>query len=398
MPRHSKNSTASGQFTYHERQQAAKIWGSSTARLSAFSQRAFDACTLCLSTARDAVCCSQGHLFCKECAYADLLAQKEEIERQRQAIALLARQEEAERARARQEARDRVIRDFERSSIGLGTNSETSNRTEGSTGTSKRKASDTSPSHGGDLSGIAARAEIAAKEAEERALEKLLDEQAAARKHRKLPSFWLPELTPSERQDAFALGIYGKGWAATKGGSAPLDMKPVCKAAGERGHTLTMKQLVPVHFQRPSSDIPSAGGAAADSEASSITSTAASATSAGALGGGAICPTCKACFTQATTIYILRRCGHALCQACIDTLVLAPLKLNTASLSVSNPVVGGKPSAKEKDENAGRKGQCAECDTKVNVPKDIVKLQTEGTGFAAGGNVLISKKGIAFQG
>lgn len=34
--------------------------------------RRFDACALCLNSAREPVACNEGHLFCKECAYTDL--------------------------------------------------------------------------------------------------------------------------------------------------------------------------------------------------------------------------------------------------------------------------------------------------------------------------------------
>ena len=237
MPRHSKNNTASGGFTYYERQAAGKIWGTSSGRLSSLSQRAFDACTLCLSTARDPVCCPEGHLYCKECIYADLLAQKAEIERQKAALTQLARQEEAERQRALSEARERGLREFERQSTGVG---RTSLQSTGENGL-KRKAD--GPPEGADsredsgvkktLANFAERAQELAEEAEQKALAKIQAEQATARKKRKLPSFWLPTLTPSERQDAFALGIYNKN-----GSLEDMTLGTVCKAATDWGHSL----------------------------------------------------------------------------------------------------------------------------------------------------------------
>lgn len=41
-------------------------------RLGNESMRNFDACALCLQRARDPIACEHGHLFCKECAFADL--------------------------------------------------------------------------------------------------------------------------------------------------------------------------------------------------------------------------------------------------------------------------------------------------------------------------------------
>lgn len=65
MPRHSKNNTARGHFTYAERQMLTDQWGSKRARLGRDSLRSYDACALCLHNAREPVSCSEGHLFCK---------------------------------------------------------------------------------------------------------------------------------------------------------------------------------------------------------------------------------------------------------------------------------------------------------------------------------------------
>jgi nitric oxide synthase-interacting protein len=41
-------------------------------RLGNESMRRFDACALCLNSAREPLACNEGHLFCKECVYTDL--------------------------------------------------------------------------------------------------------------------------------------------------------------------------------------------------------------------------------------------------------------------------------------------------------------------------------------
>jgi nitric oxide synthase-interacting protein len=98
----------------------------------------FDSCTLCLQQAREPVACEQGHICepwppflpptikltecrpdCKECIYSDLLSQKKDIKRFKTKLEELAREEEAEKARAAQAARERVLRDFERGQLGL---------------------------------------------------------------------------------------------------------------------------------------------------------------------------------------------------------------------------------------------------------------------------------------
>jgi nitric oxide synthase-interacting protein len=79
--------------------------------------REYDACYLCLQRARDPLCCSHGHLFCKECIYENILAQKKEIKRKQ--LLLEARQnEETESAkRKEEEAREALITDFERQQV-----------------------------------------------------------------------------------------------------------------------------------------------------------------------------------------------------------------------------------------------------------------------------------------
>src|ERR1700753_1457355 len=93
----------------------------------------FDSCALCLQQARDPVACSSGHLYCRECIYTDLrrsnllcspvqhvitfsltVAQRTQIKRQKARIEALQKEEEAERDQARMRARERVLRDFER--------------------------------------------------------------------------------------------------------------------------------------------------------------------------------------------------------------------------------------------------------------------------------------------
>jgi nitric oxide synthase-interacting protein len=88
-------------------------------RLGLESMRRFDACSLCLQRAREPVACAEGHLYCKECVYSDLLAQKKDIKRHQARLEEAAKEEEEERNRARESARERVLKDFEKSQLGL---------------------------------------------------------------------------------------------------------------------------------------------------------------------------------------------------------------------------------------------------------------------------------------
>ncbi len=77
MARHSSRNTAAATFTYHER--SLLKYGTKRQRVGKESFRNPDDCNLCLERARQPICCPNGHLFCKECIMANLLAQKQDI-------------------------------------------------------------------------------------------------------------------------------------------------------------------------------------------------------------------------------------------------------------------------------------------------------------------------------
>lgn len=77
-------------------------------------------CHLCLNNARDPVACRDGgHIFCRECAFSNLLAQRKEIKRlEKEEERQKAENEEAERLRDEEE-REGVVKGFERVAMGL---------------------------------------------------------------------------------------------------------------------------------------------------------------------------------------------------------------------------------------------------------------------------------------
>lgn len=79
--------------------------------------RECDACYLCLQRAREPVCCTQGHLYCKECILENILAQKKEILRQQKLLEAKAKDEEEEAKRKAELAKEAVIQEFERQQI-----------------------------------------------------------------------------------------------------------------------------------------------------------------------------------------------------------------------------------------------------------------------------------------
>ncbi|KAJ3500518.1 hypothetical protein NLJ89_g9757 [Agrocybe chaxingu] len=205
MTKHSKNNTASSIFSYAEYKKLD--YGTKRQRLGNESMRRFDACALCLNRAREPLACTEGHIFCKECVYTDLLTQKKDIKRQKDRLEALKKEAEEERARAREAARERVLKEFERGQLGLAGGSVMSSRggseskTDESRGT-KRKTppgSDAASESTSKITPFSFSSETVqkfAQEAEEAALKQIEREQAEALKH-KLPDFWLPSLTPT---------------------------------------------------------------------------------------------------------------------------------------------------------------------------------------------------------
>ncbi|CAG8488599.1 6617_t:CDS:2 [Acaulospora colombiana] len=215
MPRHSKNNTALSFFTYAEGK--ALEYGTKKQRLGRESMREYDACFLCLQRARDPVCCTQGHLFCRECILENILAQKKEIKRQ-QLILESRVKDEAEEAKRKEElAKEAVIQDFERQQVRIAPfgPSGSSNDVQKTSDNNKsleliRSDSRSARSNKGAESSQTGKkrsfqldeeeiAAIAERDVEE-ASKKLEEERLAATKP-KLPNFWLPSLTSSADPD-----------------------------------------------------------------------------------------------------------------------------------------------------------------------------------------------------
>jgi nitric oxide synthase-interacting protein len=80
MSRHSKNATATTHFTYHEKQAAGH--GTLKRRFGKDSQLPFGFCCLCVASTfeKEPMVSPSGFLYCKECIYSNLLAQKRTIQ------------------------------------------------------------------------------------------------------------------------------------------------------------------------------------------------------------------------------------------------------------------------------------------------------------------------------
>ncbi|KAJ2959553.1 hypothetical protein NQZ79_g5023 [Umbelopsis isabellina] len=290
MPRHSKNNTASSVFTYHEVNQLN--YGTKKQRLGRDSFRAFNACFLCLQVARDPVACQQGHLACKECMYESILSQKQAIMRQQRLGEQKLREEQEKQFAEEEQAKLAMLASFERTQTSVLPDERrrlANESIETSTSREFTKEANTpiaaSASTGKLLIRIRKfelnseeRQRIVEKETAE-AMKKLKEAKAEEAKA-KLPSFWLPSLTPSADST-------GEKEKAEK-------IQPMCAAS--QLHPLSIKSLINVLFTQEDEKT-----------------------------GNAICPACMKGLNNGTKISeflsVLRKCGHVICNKCIDSFV-----------------------------------------------------------------------------
>ncbi|KAG9772595.1 hypothetical protein KCU88_g6106, partial [Aureobasidium melanogenum] len=130
---HSKRNTSLAFFTSYERSLLKSSWGSQSTRLSRESFLPFGYCRLCLGFANSPVTCTDGyvdaglgqsqpikvHLFCRECALNDLMAQRKEIKRLERESELREREEAEAAEREEEERRRRDLEGFERAEMGF---------------------------------------------------------------------------------------------------------------------------------------------------------------------------------------------------------------------------------------------------------------------------------------
>ncbi|KAF9163152.1 hypothetical protein BGX21_001519 [Mortierella sp. AD011] len=237
MSRHSKNNTARGHFTYAEKQMLE--YGTKKQRLGRDSMRDFDACFLCLQTARDPVCCPEGHLSCKECMYENILAQKQEIERQAKLCALQQEQEQQEQTLKEELAQQIILKEFEKSQMGVlsKTKSVLGKLTADTLLPESLSTSNETPQGQKKRPFELDTAELERMSKQERIdVAKAIEEEAKSKKP-VLPSFWVPSLTPSDKKSELK----------------PTKLNTVCTAT-DKEHKLSLKHLIPVKFETAMED------------------------------------------------------------------------------------------------------------------------------------------------
>ncbi|KAL0075209.1 hypothetical protein J3Q64DRAFT_1267478 [Phycomyces blakesleeanus] len=334
MPRHSKNNTASSVFTYHESNSLE--YGTKRQRLGRDSFREYDACFLCLQTARDPVACPQGHLACKECIYESILTQKQTIKREERILEQKQQDIQNQKARDEEEAKQTILDEFEKTQTSmLGTRKkQTSESTPVVISTSEKnefESSDPTSNTSRELATTGSKRKFELVEEDlkdiadrdvEKACQRLAGEKAEAAKTQ-IGSFWVPSMTP----DASKL------YTTTL---KPVQKQAMCTAT-KHPHPVSLKSLIPIKFQKEEGN--------KDKH---------------------VCPACLKSLCNSTKLSAMRNCGHVICNTCIEMFVKKTKK-------------------------------CYVCETKTK-PKDIVDMSPEGTGFASGSTAAVAEKwSVAFQ-
>lgn len=167
------------------------------------------------------------------------------------------------------------------------------------------------------------------------------------------PFFWTPSLTPDVRD--------------SKLGPAPDKAKavPVCPASsGDAPHTFSMQKLINLRFDEDS--------------AAPVTET------------GKLCPSCRKPLTNALEPILARRCGHVLCNKCVQQFLVPSRKQQQKE--EGDPIIAcyvcDEPVAMSSSLHA---------ESSSSLPTGLVALKSEGTGFSARGSNTVAKSGTAFQ-
>lgn len=364
-------------FTAHERTLLRHNWGSQATRLTRDSFLPFGYCRLCLAWARTPVVCGDGvdtdtdtgrgtgtgtghkvHLFCRECALNDLMAQRKEAKRLEREGEARERDREDSKRRDDDEKRRRDLEGFERAEMGF--DDETPDARAG-----KRK-----------------RATVAEEMHSQHRSTGNEGQAKKAKTKTQTPesSFWIPGAEQQQQQQR-------------EQPSKPQKSRPLCPGSTpEDKHAYSLKSLVAVVF------------AEGDERGSSKTD-----------GQTRICPSCKKVLTNTSRPMLgtAEGCGHVVCGACADLFLGA----NASNGHAGRRADSTKSTAAEQDKDTARVA-CYVCeadlgggrtgieangvkesrkDKRHGKPGRLVEVSCEGTGFAGGGSNVAKREGVAFQ-
>lgn len=267
----------------------------------------------------------------------------------------LKAEEASQREAARQAARQRVLEDFESTQSRFTSNAIANIGSSSSNGkgsgaataetTSTVKSDDTAKDRGLKRKFDLDEDHIAnlVNESEERAMVQLEKEQVEARKA-KLPSFWLPSLTP----DTVAS-------ASTQLKKVQLKPTTLCHAS-DPPHPMTLKSLTPITFATTRSTLQDPTPTDTSNE------------------DPLLCWVCRKVLSNASKCSAAKNCGHVLCSTCVETLC----KPGKQCAACDTPLQ--KSEDDEKDHPKKKKAKTASSNKNDD---GFIPLFRQGTGFGA---------------
>eukprot|EP00026_Physarum_polycephalum_P011194 Phypoly_transcript_11399.p1 GENE.Phypoly_transcript_11399~~Phypoly_transcript_11399.p1 ORF type:complete len:316 (+),score=61.30 Phypoly_transcript_11399:96-1043(+) len=267
MSRHAKNNTASAVFTYYERSRLK--YGTQKQRLNKDSLKHFDACSLCLQPVIDPMCCLQGHLYCKECIYANILAQKKEIKRSKKHFEEQQQDLQAKEEEKKQQRKEEEIAAFGRTELGILPETHQVFRARPEEGDTTKKSDPGPKSSSTDVVLFSGSKDTIVSNPADPEKEKLT-----------LNSYWVPSLTPS---------------------AAPqLIKKPKTEVmCAEGNHPIRLKKLIKVKFSPVTAQIEKSDPKHVHNHRY-------------------CCPICRRTLTDAPKAIVLKSCGHVICLGCSE--------------------------------------------------------------------------------
>lgn len=366
---HSKRNTSRPVFTSHERAVAKSNWASSSARLNRDSFLPFGCCGLCLGSARDPVACLGGDIFCRECALANILAQRKAIKRAEKANHYAEKEAAYAKTMEDEEDRQRTIRDFELTQAGLPADEkprgaevvEKDQRQEAGKLAAPvvvdKLPEDVTEHDATVVVHVSSKRKfdldddevLRVMKGDKRKARKAIEEEKAAKPA--LPCFWTPSLTPDVQDSKLPPA------------SRKEKTVPVCpSSSADDLHPILMQKLITVHFH--------------DEEGPSSQEKR------------RICPSCLKMLSNASSPVMTERCGHVLCMNCAKMLI------SLAGKSAPVPEVPPMCFTCEAPIASSSSKRLTSSD---QLPTGLVALRSQGTGFSARGSNQVTKCGTVFQ-
>ncbi|XP_050739387.1 nitric oxide synthase-interacting protein homolog [Eriocheir sinensis] len=270
MTRHSKNCTASSVYSYHEKKKDAKAsgYGSLRLRYGKDGVKDFDCCSLSLHPCRNPVITPEGHLFDKEAILEYIITKKNEIARKMKEYSRQCKKEQTELEELGEAENRSRVEKFLKTESAVASASQAAQGAGSSSSSPAITISTTAKSGPAPPAGSSVSNMVAGRE-------------------KKLPSFWIPSLTPGNKEAKIA----------------KPDKTIKCPISGQ---PLRAKDLIPVKFTlaldeegEGGSKVPSLEGAHQRYK----------------------CPVTGDMLRNNVACYVLRQTGDVVTQRCVDTII-----------------------------------------------------------------------------